>query len=139
MTAKPEPTAKPKIAASTRNPTRCRRISDDDDQALEQLLDYRPDIARIAGELDAEQAEQPGIEEEADAGDDGAARDDRDDGPQLDQLVAVEVQQRCEEAEHRQQGHQRWHDELGRHGVRSPRLHDLQRDHPLGRRRACAP
>ena len=93
---------------------------DDDDQALEQLFDHGPDVTRIAGELDAEQAEQPGVEEESDAGDRSAAGDDRDDGSQPDQLVAVEVEQRREKAEHRQQGDERGPDELDRHRMSSP-------------------
>ena len=62
-----------------------RADQDDDDQALQQLLDDGPDVARVAGELDAEQAEQPAVERSSRRRrPHDAARDDRDDRAQLD-------------------------------------------------------
>ena len=66
----------------------------DDDQAFQQLLDDRRDVARVGAQLDAQQAQRPGIHEVARAGHGGAAGDDRDHRAQLHELVAVEIEQR---------------------------------------------
>jgi len=88
----------------------------DDDDALEQLLRQRGDIPGEAREVDRECIERERVDDEARARRHHAAADDGDDGAERHQLVAVQIEQRREEAEHRQRGHQRGQQELHRHG-----------------------
>ena len=113
--AKPVPTAKPKIAASTRKPMRWARISATMTRPFSSLLDDRRDVAGEVGQVEAEERERPGVHQVARARHHGAARDDRDDGVELHELVAVEIEQRGEEASHRQQADQRGQHDIERH------------------------
>ena len=111
----------------------------DDDETLQELLDDRRDVAREGGRSRCRaESSVAGVHEIAAPRDRRAARDDRDDGGELHELVAVEVEQRREEASPPAAGPpaRARHGDRKRHSLGA--LHDLERDHPLGARALAA-
>ena len=99
-------------------PDPVRANQHDDHQALQQFLGERRDVAREMRDVDPDHVEHERVHAVADAGNHYAARDDGDNRAQAHQLVAVEIEQRPEEDEHRQQDHQRMGQDVKQHRCR---------------------
>jgi hypothetical protein len=69
----------------------------------QDLLDDRCDVARVAGEVDAQKVERAAVRQVGRTRDHSAARHHRDDGAKLHKFVAVEVKERGKKARHRKQ------------------------------------
>ena len=71
-----------------------------DDQRFRELLNHRRDVARVRLAVERRHAQEPGVDAVADRRRNHAAPDDRDHEPERNELVAVEVEQRREKAQH---------------------------------------
>ena len=87
-----------------------------DDESLDELLDYGPREARIDRHVEPGDAEEPAVQGIADRRRSEAACDHRDDGAQRHELVAVEIDERREKAEHGGEPDQRMNEDGRREG-----------------------